>query len=927
MTTPPLKNNVFFTGIGVLLVFFLALFLASCGAPKKPQKGIFVQKKKIPRKIAVLPVTYAPKEKKEGVSLEVDPESEKGKFVANLARGVIHNQLSGKGYVTQPLDLVDKKLAASKEGKNWNTASPKYLCKILGVDGLIYPEILSATMMKAIAYDEYSIEASIKMVTSSGETLGTWTDSASKRKIALPTSPLSAIAVVLEAALDESERKHMRLIVYDLGWKIAQFVPDSPHGKALPEVISVVTNVDKGTFAGGEQIEVEVTAEKDLTCTFDVGDFKKSIPMPYSEKGTYKGVYQVREGDKTAMAPIRIRMVKPNGVERIWVETAGTVTIDAISPPPPGEVEGVAGRQGVSLSWTLPQTEDLNEFIVEKSDRPVGDFTLLKKTKDLTLLDPEVTQGSTHYYRIKSVDRVGNRSPPTRTIKMTMPFFDQVKLPEQLKGTLVPGVYLVEKEAIVPVGEVANIGPGSRLKFSPNAKLVTKGVLKVMGSNERSAIFEGAGWKGIQVVSGGRAEISHASFNGCSPCIEAKGGGLKIKTATIKGSGGDGIVIGHGTRFDLQDILIGGFQKGIVLDGGRGRIKESNIARNTVGVEFAGGVVELVNNNIFENKEKDVLSHGKLILHDNYLGTASVKEAKLGGDIFVQSLLDAPWPHGRKILLVDKKDITPEVRLARFQKYKEKGVEAFQKRKFGKAHQYLSKALSLKDDTEVYLYMAYTQMLLGEEDKLEKTLEKGIEAFPYEVKLYQIYIKHLAAKGKKKEALSLLEKALKMNPDNETLKIMKQSLVEPPPSPPVKEKTEEKKLPPPPEKEAAPKKDDNDFGKFKARGIEDFKKRKFKEANKNLSKALLLKDDKEVYLYLAFTQMNLGEKEELEKTLDKGIKAFPNQVRLYEIYARHLSTEGQTEKALSLIKKGLKIDPKNTKLEFLKQYLEERQGE
>jgi len=916
-----LNINVFSRKTWLLLVPFLVFFVSACGAPKKPQKGIFIKEQEIPRKIAVLPAKYALKKKKD-ISLEVEPGSEKGKFVANLARGVIHNQLSGKGYATQPIDLVDQKLAASKGDKDWDTISPKKLCKVLGVDGLVYPEIISATMMKAVAYNEYSIEARVRMVNNRGETLGTWTDSASKRKIAIPTSPLSAAATILEAALDESERKHMRLIIYDLGWKIAQFIPDSPHGKALPEVISVITNVDKGIFAGGEEIEVVVNAEKDLTCTFDLGDFKKAIPMPYSEEGNYRGVYRIREGDKTSKAPIKIRMVKPNGVERIWVESGGTVTIDAIAPPPPKQMKGRASRQGVSLSWTPPETEDLNEFVVEKRDRPVGDFTLLTRTKDLNFLDPEVTQGSTHYYRVKSVDRIGNLSPPTKTIKMTMPFFDQVKLSDLLKGTLVPGTYLVGGESIVPVGEVLKIGPGSKLKFSPKARLVVKGVLTVAGSEERSAVFEGNGAQGIHVAPGGRAEISHASLNGCSPCLEAQGGGIEVKSTTIKGTGGDGVIIGQGSRFDLEDLLLGGFRRGIVVDGGSGKIAGSTITKNDVGVEFASGALELINNNIFENKENEVLSRGKLILYDNYLGAATVKEAKLGGDILVKSLLDAPYPHGRRIVLVDEKDITPEVIEARFQEYKGKGIEAFTKRKFGDAHQYLSKAMSLKDDTEVYLYMAYTQMILGEEANLEKTLQKAIKAFPYEVKLYQIYVKHLAAKGKKQEALSLLGKALKMNPDNESLKIMKQSLVEPPlPPPPVKEKQEEKKLPPPPKKETAPKKDGNDFGRFKAQGIEDFKKRKFKEANKNLSKALLLKDDKEVYLYLAFTQMNLGEKEELEKTLNKGIKAFPKQVRLYEIYARHLATEGQTEKALSMIKKGLKIDPKNRKLEFMKEYL------
>ena len=46
----------------------------------------------------------------------------------------------------------------------------------------------------------------------------------------------------------------------------------------------------------------------------------------------------------------------------------------------------------------------------------------------------------------------------------------------------------------------------------------------------------------------------------------------------------------------------------------------------------------------------------------------------------------------------------------------------------------------------------------------KKTLEKGINAFPYEVRLYQVYARQLAAKGEKEKALKLVDKALRMTP-------------------------------------------------------------------------------------------------------------------------------------------------------------------
>jgi tetratricopeptide (TPR) repeat protein len=895
----------------IFLAPLLIFLLNSCGPPKKPEGMVYIKKQDIPRRVAVLPVRYIPKKEKKTIDLEVAPDSEKGKFIAELVRGVFQNQLAGKGYVVLPIEKVDQKFETAKEVKDWQSASPERICKTLGVDGLIYPEISSATMIKLIAYDEYSIEAQLKMVNIQGENLGTWKDSASKKKIATPTSILGVAATLLEAAMDESERKHMRLVVYDLGYKISEFIPENPQEKALPQVMSVSTNVDKGTFAAGEQVEVEVTAEEDLTCTFDLGDFKKEIPMSAKEGGNYKGVYFVREDDKASMVPIQIRLVKPNGVERLWIETGGTVTIDAIAPPPPGELKAVSSKQGISLSWILPQTEDLNEFVVERNDKPVGDFTPLTKTKDLTYLDQAVTQGGTYYYRVRSVDSIGNQSSPTKIADVTMPFFEEIRLAKEVKGVLVPGVYLLEGESVVPKGEVLKIGPASRLKFSSGGRLAVKGVLQVNGKQERSTMFEGDGWQGVHVAAEGRAELSNTSIRGCAPCIVDDGGFLGIQSVSVHGKEGDGVKIGSNSVFEVSDIQVSGCQKGLVLDGGKGKIQGSTFTGNKIGVEFISGNVELVDNNILENKEKEVLSRGKLILYGNYLGAANVKDLRLEGDILVKSLLDAPYPHGRKVVLVDEKEITPDVIQARFQKYKEQGIQAFTNRKFGDAHQALSKAMQLKDDKQVFIYMAYTLMILGEEANLEKTLQKGIEAFPYEIRLYQVYAKHLAAKGRKKEALSLLEKASRMNPDDQAVKIMKASLVETPKPATVA-----------PKKVEAVKTDKERFDKLKSQGIEAFKKKDFKEASKDFSEALSMKDDREAYLYQAYTQMNLGDNPGLEKTLERGIKAFPEEVRLYQVYVRHLASTGEIEKAMSLVKKGLEMKPGDRNLNFLKEYLE-----
>ena len=897
-----------------LVLLFMLILLSACGAKKKPQEISYVPDKDIPRTIAVMPARLLPEGKGE-TGFQIKPGTEDEAFVDKLVRGVINNQLAGKGYHTVPLARIDSKLAASPESKDWQKTPPKKLCQLLGTNGLIFPEIITATMLKTVAYDEYSIEVRISLYNSKGENLGSWTESASKKKIAIPTSAIGALATIAVAAMDEPAKKHMRLVIYDWGWKISQFIPDNPHGSELPEILFVNTNVDKGVFGAGEQIEVELNAEKGLTCFFDLGNFKQGIPMHYTAGSTYKGAYVVREGEQAASLPITVHLVKPNGNERTWAET-GLLTIDAVAPPPPANLTAQSGKGGVSLSWSAPKSEDLSEFAIERSEKAVGDFDAVGKTKNLKYLDAQVTQGKRYHYRVRSVDRLGNLSDATPIKSLTMPYFDTVKLPSQFKGPLVPGTYSVEGTCIVPEGETATVRPGTRFSFSPGAMLVANGSLTIQGDAKNRVFMEGEGWKGIEIPEGGRVSISNAALSGCSQCLYAEGGLLEATAVSLRGTSGIGILLENGSPFELSELSVSGFNEGITIKGAKGRIDKSSITENLVGLTFLGGSAEIVNNNIFENRELEINSGQKLVLDGNYLGGDNINALKLKGDILVASLLNGPYPKGTSVVLVDKEDVTPKVMAERFLNKKTAGIEAFKNRKFGDAYQALEKALSLKEDREVYLYLAYTQMIMEDAAASEKTLEKGINAFPYEVRLYQVYARQLAAKGEKEKALKLVDRALRMTPDDPTLKSIKRDLTGAPPP----EKSERPK--PTPSKKTPPQKNEPANAEaLKSQGIDAFKSAQYAEAEKLLSGSLDVKPDREAYLYLIYAQTRLGREGPLTTTLQKGIEDFPEEVRFYRLHAKHLADKGKIEEALTQAKKGLQKHPNDLQLQMLEDFL------
>ena len=752
-----------------LIVLCLLWGVSACAPTQTVTDTTSIDEAALPVTVAVLPIRFLPIEEEVAGDFPIEADSEKGLFVADLARGVIHNQLAGKGYDMLVLRQVDQRLGDVA----WQDLAPEAICEKLDVDGIVYPEIVTATMVTAVAYDLFKIDARIKMFNRMGTLLGTWQESASKRKISLPTSVVGLTATVVGAVVDEPAKKQMRLVIYDWGYRVSKFVPDNPQGTRLPDIISVESNIDKDVFASGDSIKVQVKAENDLTCSFDLGEFKTRLPMAPVSDGLYQGVYVVQAGDQVTGQPLTVRLRRPNGVERVWIEAGASVTIDGVLPPIPQKLIAQAGQEGVQLTWTLPQGEALKAFVIEKSATAVGDFTVLAQSKQLQLLDSDVVQGQTYYYRVCTVDLAGNHSAYGPTVQVTVPFYDEMPLNAALSGHLVPGVYRLAEPAHIASGNVLTIGPGTSIIFEGNNRIVVDGILRVAGSSQRPTVFEGQDWSGITVTSRGQARMTDAVLKGCHPCLEIAGNAA-LEAVSIKGAQGDGLVLKDSGILSLKHVDVSGCERGVVIAGGKATIEQSVLSGNAVGLDIAGGDVALHDSSLFDNSQSELQTSRKVVLEGNYLGAAAVADVKMDGDILVKSFLDAPYPHGRKVVLMDDKAITPDVLDRRFEDYKQKGIDAFTNRRYGDAHQALAAALEIRKDPEVFLYLAYTQSSMGEEDKMADTLEQGITAFPYEVRLYQLYIKYLAANGQKDKALSLLNRAIKMNPDDQNLLFMKQ---------------------------------------------------------------------------------------------------------------------------------------------------------
>ncbi len=765
-----------------LLILLVSMLVSACLTTKNKQQPVqYTAEEAIPYRVAILPAQYVTHAENSTVHKSAFVVDDDRTFVADITRSAMYNQLAGKGFLPLQKSVVDNILGGSGNTNAWKSMSNKELCTLLKADGIVRINISSADMITAVAFDLFQLDAGVEIFNSEGKLVGKWSESASKRRVSVPTGLFSLAGTILEEVLSDPSRRQMRMVIYDWAWTLAQMLPDSPKGPKLPEVVSVDTNVDNKLFGVGKRISVRVDAEPGLKCSFDIGNFKKDIPLAQTSEGIYEGFYVVHEGEKAVDESLLIRMRKGNGIDRLWIEAGSLITIDGELPPNPEGVTGHAGKNGVEIVWEVPLAKDIEDFIIEKGSDPVGEFEVIGRTQSQSFSDAEMLQGGTVYYRVRSMDMSGNLSAQNGVLKIVVPQFDERELFGELRGVLVKGNYIITLPVSVPEGAIFTILPGTRIIFQSGAKLDVLGHLTSLGeirapikfiSESPKAGEEIKGSEGIKVLPGGSAVLSLCDFTGFDKGVSAAGGHAEIRSSNFAGGGEYGVSVSGMGRYAFTGLRISDVKTGVVLSSGNGSVVRSSLSNCTIGISFFGGNSNITENNIFDN-EININSSAKLVVVDNYFGTASSDKMKITGDVLVKSILDAPYPHGRRVVLIDDKTVTPELLEKKFDLLKAQGVKAFHDQQYGDAYQKLEQALNVKDDRDIYLYLSYTLLALDDDARLTLVLSEGLSKYPYDVRLHQLYVRRLLNKGEIGHAKQVLEEALRLSPADSNLLYMK----------------------------------------------------------------------------------------------------------------------------------------------------------
>ncbi len=718
----------------ILILLFSTVSIGFCAN----QNVVFIPEKELPRKIAIIgPIPMSQKK------IELS--------ALGLVRNVVKNYMSGKGYVVSRLkgDINFSKSPNYKKLK-------KILKKNPDLDGILTISVYRLSSFNIAFAQYYKMDGEICLYTQEKK-LGCWRETATRKKLSIATDPLGAIATVVSSVVSSEGNVNIKNVIFDWAFKISSLIPTFSSAAKKPKILRVVTNVYNSTFKIGDKIMVGLEGTPGGKAYFDIDPLIKKVPMAEVQNGIYKGMYIVREGDSLKRGIIYVHLENEQGERRDWMESSPLVRIDGIPPKEIKDLSSVINKDSIVLKWTTTDT-DTTKFEIYRSNKPLSDYKKIAEVSDFSWTDTSIKTGEDYFYRIVSVDKVGNKSKPVQIGPLALPVFIEKKLPDIIVSNINKGKYFINGTTTIPFGSNVVIGPNVDIEFRENSTLKVQGNLTIKssfihGNNSNST-------KKILVDETGTLAMSKLKIQGISH-IYVKGNVDAENLYILKGYAG--LIIESIDQAKVSNSQFRELNTALIIKDGKVKITNCNFERNKLAIKINRGNIDMAYNNFIDNNI-NIETKIPIKIKSNFLGSNNPSEFRLKGDVEVVSFLSDPYPHGKEITM---KELINEAK-----NRAQEAISFLNKGNYGKAVEIFKKVVPIYSNATIYIYYIYSLSMI-QDPSIEMVINKAIEKYPYETRIYQIGIRYFLQINKKEKAKKLLEKGLKLNPKNPTLQSMK----------------------------------------------------------------------------------------------------------------------------------------------------------
>lgn len=607
-----------------------------------------------------------------------------------IVRKSFSNHFSSLPYGDRELYKVDellKKAGLDTPEKVAQTDSKK-LGEILNTDAVIYGEITHYDRTFAGIYSQVAVGAHVRMVdVKTSNLLWEAENVVRKHQGGISITPVGLILTAVAAAMNLRQIELLRT-GDDLFRDMVKTLPVPTIAEALrPPIITILVQDTAGLPKKvGDTIKVAMEGDTKKQASFDIGDFRKGIPMREVEPGSYVGTYQVIPKDNVTDAVITGYLSDDAGNTAKWMDVLGAVTIDTDPPAIPKALSSF-GRDGlVSLKWDKNTESDLARYKVYRSISPLSGYTEVAATELADFQDKGLKNFTTYYYKLSTLDKTGNESKmsdyitgvpvnPGPTPVMGNISQDTIWYAGASPYIIVGEITVMDKATLTiePGTIVKSKGPGIHIygrlgvKGNPNSLITFDGMdtnrwdgIVFQKTKEKDSLIEYAQIKGATTgitlfSSSPKISNNDISKNDTGLSISDPFSKPEIKNNAISRNKDIGILILAGASPVLEDNKIAhNGKEGIVSESSSPIISHNTISNNgTYGIKVSLSSPKVIENNIHDNGKFEIYNSdpkGEVVnANNNWWGSRDISKIVSGisGKVDYRTSLDAPYPDGK----------------------------------------------------------------------------------------------------------------------------------------------------------------------------------------------------------------------------------------------------------------------------------------
>lgn len=710
--------------------------------------------------------------------------------IAEEVRRAFYNQFSSKPYGDIELAAIDAKvLAMQRDNRSGQRDQDKSyyqtLCQSLGCDGVIAGKVLDFRKVFAGVYSELAVTAEISLIDArSGEIVLSRKEEVTFREGGISLTPIGLAMSAMSAALNLRDIQRVRL-VSELGYTIAKSIPDPAGGIALPgpRIEGLLSNAGESPFGLGKVITIAMQGDSNGSAVFDIGNYRRALPMVEKKPGVYVGEYHVLDGDAARKAPLIATLRSRNGLVTSWYDT-NLIDIDSQPPAAPTRLTARSKPGLVMLKWEgLTQVSDLAGYQVLRSSQPLSGFTPIATVQTPEFIDQESGDDQFRYYRIIALDQAGNASEPGPIARGRVLATGDLLLSGRIDADMeVAGNLRVSGELIVPAGVTLQIAAGARMRFEPKASLIVRGGLNSDSRDEpiEFLAYDDSAWNGID-VDGGNIGLRGFNLSGATTGIhlrDARGileGGQIQKCDT-------GLLINGAGGTSLHELRISENKLGVRLERSDAELTLNRIAGNDVGVEMHAFTGVLRDNAIFQNTVNLRADEGTL-LEANFWGSLDPSVLRIEGGVAREALNRAP-PDGKVVTLRVSPcaGLTPEGCQRKSAEVMIEAGRLFRAKNYGRALTQFETVIAAQPSADAYYFAAMCHQEMQEEARGIERLRDGVAAFPNEPSLRRALGMLYFQRGEGQLAREQIGEALRLSPNDRQAAFILQRLDKDPPN-------------------------------------------------------------------------------------------------------------------------------------------------